>query len=285
MRKADSMGYTAIATLLHAPKRQTAAFDMAIALARMTGAHLHVLCAGVDETDPGFYYAGAQAVAIRANLAQAKQDAYALEEIARTRLRSENISWDVKTLTVMPGGMEPYVSDAMRYYDLIVLPAPYQAASDHWDVSGFEASLFGADRPVLVVPEGAQPELEIKTTLIGWDDSLPALAAIRAAKPFISRAKRTRIAMIEPSAVAPDRSDPGGRLARYLIGYGAHIDISVSARSQSSIGAQLHATAQTCQAELIVMGAYNKSRLREAILGGATRDILRLTTLPVLMAH
>ena len=63
------------------------------------------------------------------------------------------------------------------------------------------------------------------------------------------------------------------------------MEVAIHAKTQPSIAAQLLTRATENGADLIVMGGYGHSRLREAMLGGVTRDVLRLTTLPVLMAH
>jgi len=114
---------------------------------------------------------------------------------------------------------------------------------------------------------------------------LPAMAAAREAVPFLAQAENTEITIIDPPVHGHNRSDPGGRLAGYLSRFGARADVTVLARAQPSIAAQLLARAKEHDVSMIVMGAYGHSPLREAMLGGATRDMLRLTHLPVLMAH
>ena len=79
------MSYKSITTILHDPKARADALDFAIHAARHWDAHLHVVCAGVDSTDSGFYYAGAQAIAVQENLEQAQILAAQLEATARAR--------------------------------------------------------------------------------------------------------------------------------------------------------------------------------------------------------
>lgn len=279
------MTYTSIATILHNPEADRAALDFAVAFARRHDAHLHVLCAGVDGTEPGFYYAGAHAIAIQQNFEVTQEAANLLETFAKTRLASEDIKWDVQSVTVMPGGLDPFLADHMRFFDLVILPAPHQGAQDRTDAMAFEACLFGADIPVLIVPQTANTLADLQDIQISWDDGTEAMAAARAAMPLIKTATKTTIAIIDPPVHAADRSDPGGKLATYLARNGAKVDVAIHARSQPSIAAQLLGRATENGVDLMVMGGYGHSRMREAILGGVTRDILRLTTLPVLMAH
>ena len=279
------MSYTSIATFLHDPTRGLDTLDYAIQAARQWGAHLYVICAGIDSTDPGFYYAGAQAIAVQTNLEAAQTDATALEQAVRDRLAREDILWDVQTVTMMTGGLEPFLADQLRFYDLVILPLPHAEASDMLDVTAFEACLFGADVPVLVVPEGAQIAPSMQRVMIAWDDGAEALAAARAAAPLVGSADVTDICLINPPQHGIDRSDPGGRMAQMLTRKGAKVEVTVSAQRQYDVASQLLSRARETAADVLVMGGYGHSRLREAVLGGVTRTILRQAHLPVLMAH
>ena len=279
------MTYTSIATILHNPDTDPTALDLAISFARRHDAHLHVLCTGVDNTEPGFYYAGAHAIAVQQNLEGAQEDALKLEAYAHGRLTAEDIKWDVQVVTVMPGGLDSFLADHMRFYDLVVLPAPHQGAKDRLDAMMFEACLFGADIPLLVVPHGVNTTADYRDIQVAWDDGTEAMAAARAATPLINAAAKTTIVVVDPPVHGPERSDPGGRLASYLARKGGKVEVAIHARTQPSIAAQLLTRAIENGCDLIVMGGYGHSRMREAILGGVTRDILRHTTLPVLMAH
>ncbi len=279
------MSYTSIATFLHDPSRGLGTLDFAIQMARKWGAHLYVICAGIDSTDPGFYYAGAQAIAVQTNLEAAQIDATTLEQNVRQRLAREDILWDVETVTMMTGGLEPFLADHMRFYDLAILPLPYAEGGTLQEVAGFEACLFGADIPVLVVPDSGGKDAATSRVMIAWDDGAEALAAAKAAAPLAAQAEVTDICLINPPQHGVDRSDPGGRMAQMLTRKGAKVQVTVAAQRQSDIASQLLARAKETGVDVLVMGGYGHSRLREAVLGGVTRSILRKAHLPVLMAH
>ena len=279
------MSIRQIATLLHDPDGAKDALNYAIAAARRWNAHLHVLCAGGDETEPGFYYAGAHAIDVQMNFKRTREIALELETRTRAFLETEDVVWDVTSVTTAVHGLQSLISDHMRFSDLAVLPLPYGPACGRVDVAAFEACLFGADIPVIVVPSAASAPVDPDRVLIAWDDSSEALAAARAATPFIDAAKLTEICVIDPPADALDRSDPGGRLARLLARSGAKIEVTVTARTHPSISNQLLRHATETDADLLVMGGYGHSRLREAVLGGVTRSILAEAHLPVLMAR
>lgn len=279
------MTYSAIATVLHRPEQSPAALEAAISFARKHDAHLHVLCLGIDQTEAGYYYAGAQAYAVQQNFEHAQQLAQEVEASALARLEVEDIKWDIRSMTVMPGGLAGVLSNTMRFFDLMFLRAPYAAKHSDLDRQIFETSLFSAGAPVMIVPDAAKTDCSFERIMVAWDDGQQALASVRAARPLIVQADMAEIVIIDPAPHGPDRSDPGGRVATYLARSGASADIAIMARSLPTVSAQLLQTATDRQMDLIVMGAYGHSPLREAILGGATRDMLRTTTVPVLMAH
>jgi len=125
----------------------------------------------------------------------------------------------------------------------------------------------------------------MQRVMIAWDDGAEALAAARAAAPLVGSADVTDICLINPPQHGIDRSDPGGRMAQMLTRKGAKVEVTVSAQRQYDVASQLLSRARETAADVLVMGGYGHSRLREAVLGGVTRTILRQAHLPVLMAH
>lgn len=279
------MSYSSIATVLHNPDQGTDALEFAISTARMWGAHLHVLCAGVDVIDPGFYYAGTQAIAVQQNLEAAEANAHHLKTLVETRLETELIDWDVEAVTTMTSGLAACVARQVRYADIVVLPLPYGSGRTQTDVVTFEACLFDADVPVLAVPEKAVWTSEPQRILIAWNDGAEALAAAKVALPLTAKATQTDICVIRPSTLGSDRSDPGGRLAQLLARAGARVEITVAAEHGPDIATQLLRRAREKGADLLVMGGYGHSRLREAVLGGVTRSMLKEATLPILLSR
>lgn len=279
------MTYKSITTLVHDPERKAYSLENAINLSRTLGSHLHVAALGVDHTDPGFYYAGAQAIAVQQNLERAQVQAHALEEQVRQRMKPEMINWDVETVTVMMNGLSPYLSDYLRYYDMVILPLPYGPACGAIDEMVFESCLFGAGIPVLLTPERDISPILPRRILIGWDRSSEALAAARSAIPFCAQAEATEVCVIEPPVHGPERSDPGGSLAQLLVRNGAHVEISVQARQETDVADQLLHRARETGADLMVIGGYGHTRLREALLGGVTRTMLHKADIPILMAR
>jgi nucleotide-binding universal stress UspA family protein len=91
--------------------------------------------------------------------------------------------------------------------------------------------------------------------------------------------------VIDPPTHGQDRSDPGGPLSQMLSRHGVHCEIDVLSKTMPRVSDILNRHVTDVDADMVVMGAYGHSRLREAILGGATRYMLEQAKVPVFMAH
>jgi nucleotide-binding universal stress UspA family protein len=111
------------------------------------------------------------------------------------------------------------------------------------------------------------------------------MVAVRRALPFLKQAQLVNIAVIDPPQHGPERSDPGGALCQMLVRHGVKAEVSVLARTMPRVSDMLNRHLRDLDADLLVMGAYGHSRFREAILGGATRNMLEMAEAPMLMAH
>ena len=145
--------------------------------------------------------------------------------------------------------------------------------------------MFEGRAPVLIVPDAAEVAQMPKSVLLCWNESSESLAAIKASLPLFSAADSVHICIIDPPVHGPNRSDPGGMLASWLARHDIRAEIDVIARTLPKISDVIHRQAEDKGAEMIVMGAYGHSRFREAILGGATRNMLEDAQIPVFMAH
>ncbi len=259
--------------------------DHAVALAAAYDAHLDVLCLGVDRSQTGYYYAGASAVVLQETLARAKEDAEAVEEKVRARLKRENVLWAAEAGVAQLADIGRHVATRVRFSDLAVLPKPYGEGRGVELEPATESALFEGSTPALIVPQSAKPQPRPKRIMVGWNESTEALTAVRAALPLLSAAEVVHVVVVDPPTHGPSRSDPGGLLSQYLARHGVRVEIDVLSKTLSRLSDILLRHASDMDAEMIVMGAYGHSRFREAIFGGATRTMLEDATLPVLMAH
>jgi nucleotide-binding universal stress UspA family protein len=261
------------------------ALRAAVALARSEDAHLDVLAIGVDRSQVGYFYPGGSPALYQEALDRAAAEAAAAEGAARAILSAEDIRWGVESMAGQLPIMGDAVAERARFADLVVLPQPYGKGRGAEDEACVEAVLFHAGTPVLVLPEGRDTPPDPARIVVGWNQSPEALAAIRRAMPLLKRATLVDIVVVDPPRHGPERSDPGGTLAQMLARHGVRSEVAVLARTIDSTAQVLMNRAREFDADLVVMGAYGRSRLREALLGGATRDMLAKTTLPVFIAR
>lgn len=277
------MGYKSILTVLTDPGQKTQ-FDAAVEIARREDAHLEVFCLGVDHTQSGFYYAGASAYVFQEAIDKAMAAAGDLQDKVRAALETKDIRWSVDSAVAQIGGLSTLVGMKARYADLVVLGRPYDPAISPDGEAITEAALFEGGVPVLIVPKEL-PETLGKRILVAWNQSNEALVAIRRALPLLQAADAVEITVVDPSPHSPERADPGGTLCQMLTRHGVKAEIAVLARTLPKISEIIERRATEIGADMIVMGAYGHSRFRQAILGGATRNMLETAKVPVFMAR
>ena len=187
------------------------------------------------------------------------------------------------------------ISLLARYADLVVI-SQYNARDKSPSVMrDFPAYvLLHSGRPVLIVPYAPPlpllaPPAAARNVLISWNASKEASRAVSAALPLLQRAGQVHVAIFDAKVHAAEHGDePGAELLQYLARHGVEARVHLldgGGVRRGDIGEALLSHAGDLSADLLVMGAYGHSRLRETILGGVTRTILQSMTIPVLMAH
>lgn len=282
------MAYKSILTVLTRAEDAALAIGSAARLAMAQDAHLDVLVLGVDRTQVGYSYIGSGAVMMQVSLDRAEAEARATEAAVAAALAAQpqNLRASVEAAVTQLGALGDLVAQRARFADLVVLPRPYGDGKGAESEAVIESALFEGKAPVLVLPEkGLGTADQPKRIIIAWNQSAEAMVAARAALPLLKAAETVDITVIDPPTHGAERSDPGGMLCQMLVRHGVHAEVSVLARSLPRVSDVLARHIWDQNADLVVMGAYGHSRLREAILGGATRNMLEKAEIPVLMAH
>jgi nucleotide-binding universal stress UspA family protein len=174
-----------------------------------------------------------------------------------------------------------------RYADLIVLGQldPDERQAQLLRPLPEEIAL-AVGRPVLVVPYAGSWEAVGRRVLIGWDASREATRAINDALPLLAGAEAVTVMAVDPAAGPAGHGDvPGADIALHLARHGVKAAIESTVSAGIGVGNALLSRASDLEADLLVMGAYGHSRIRELLLGGATRTIIESMTLPVLLSH
>ncbi|MDE1172576.1 MAG: universal stress protein [Parvibaculaceae bacterium] len=177
------------------------------------------------------------------------------------------------------GHRDEVIAEHSRLSDLVI----FNDAGTSIEAGGtaLEAAMISAGRPVLITPTRAALKVG-GTVAIGWDESNEAAHAVMAAIPFLETAEKVVIFAVEADV---EDAKPGSALADYLSLHGVTAEIVTYEKGNRAIGEILLEQAQNINADLLVMGGYGHSRLRELLIGGTTRHIRAHTTIPVLMAH
>ncbi len=178
------------------------------------------------------------------------------------------------------------ISMQARYADLVVISQFDRSSRPPLLRSDFpEYVLLNCARPVLVVPIGAHDVELGKSIVVGWNGSTNATRALTSAIPLMQRAHQIRVMVFNADVDADAHGDlPGADIGLYLARHAIRVEV-ISRHTGADPGAALLAHASDVGADLIVMGAYGHARLREVLLGGATRTVLRSSPLPLWMAH
>ena len=169
-----------------------------------------------------------------------------------------------------------------RSYDLSVV-AQAQSGDEIAEDLIIEAALFSSGRPVLVVPYIQKTGLKLDRVMVCWDGSRNAARAIADAMPLLKKAKAIDVVTVESRE---RRNEIAGiEIAEHLARHGLKIELKPIVATDTDVANTILSYAADASTDLIVMGGYGHSRLREFILGGATRGILGAMTVPTLMAH
>jgi nucleotide-binding universal stress UspA family protein len=275
-------------TILTEAAQARAQIAAAVAFARAHDAHLDVLALGVDATPVSYGQFGTSMAIIQVAVERAEAQATELATTARALLAPEgaDLKWSVEEQIAQSGGIAALVGMRARLSDLVILPRPYGEGRSVDAEIVLECALFDGHAPVLVVPEaGLRAAATPARVVVAWNQSVESMAAVRAALPLLRGAESVSIAVIDPGSHGAERSDPGGMLCQMLSRHGVHADVAVLARTMPRVSDVLNRHVIDTGADLLVMGAYGHSRLREALFGGATRDMLEICPVPVLMAH
>ncbi len=173
-----------------------------------------------------------------------------------------------------------WVAEYGRAADLVVAGRAGSGGGIALEV--LEAALMDTGRPVLIAPPAA-PASVGRIVTIAWKDTREAAVAVSAALPFIDKAERVIVLTIDEDDEPDDRSSK--RLQRALSWRNPNVLMHRLLRGRGSAVEALLTAATRAESDLLVMGGYGHTRLREAMFGGFTRHVLERAELPVLIAH
>lgn len=253
------------------------------ALAQANDAHLTGLFCNVI---PEMLIAGDTAYGAPQVMAEMQEQANAAgdEKMEELKARFERLAVpnELRRLDLFSAQIGNALSEEARMADMFIASRPYdenQASTD-----ALETVMFDSGRSCIFLPPKAKAK-PVETVVVAWRNTREAARALAESLPLLAKAKKVIIATVQDSNVGQADTDmPAADIARHLDRHGISVDISLL-RGVTDIAEALRTEAENAGADLVVMGGYGHSRFREWVLGGVTRDTLRLTPIPVLIAH
>jgi nucleotide-binding universal stress UspA family protein len=259
------------------------ALDDAIDLAAALGAKVSAIACEVKINVPGTLL-GRRFLNVPAMIGEeAKKSATNAQQLLAafqaTAERSGVFQERILEHSEVPGVLVEY----SRLRDLTILPKPEENYLEHWYA---ESIIFGSGRPTVVLPTVRKRtgRFALDTVIVAWDFSRPATRAMADAMPILEKAKKVCVlTVIKEKAIDTRRSGP--ELAKHLARHGVDVVLDEVDAKGRGIGEVFEAHVTYRNASLLVMGAYGHSRMREFILGGATKSMLARPPLPIFLSH
>ena len=201
---------------------------------------------------------------------------------ARAAARA-GVSVEPLTLSTSASGAGEQFSRLARRFDLSVVGQAEPETNAIEEVIA-EAALFDSGRPVIIVPYIQKAPLKLDRVMVCWDGGKTAARAVADAMPLLKRAGRVEVVIVADERGKEDEiagADMGQHLARHNL----NVEVKRITMGDIDVADVLLSHAADVAADVIVMGGYGHSRLREFVLGGVTRSILQSMTAPVFMSH
>ncbi|HYW03434.1 MAG TPA: universal stress protein [Gammaproteobacteria bacterium] len=250
----------------------------------LTGLHVYVPTAFAESAGMALPVWGG-GDAMEREQKQAREQAAKLEaelQTAAARRGVSQLEWQFHW-----GELAPSVARHARYSDLVVMGQhdPGRPESRVGFDSPAEVAVLSG-RPVLVLPYAGHARRPGKRVLVAWDGSNEAVRAVTASLPLLAEADSVQIVVVDGGRGSPATGEerPGTGLAGYLERHGIDAGISTIYGGGLSVAETLLSAVADKDADLLCMGAYGHSRLRELVLGGVTREMMRHMTVPTLIA-
>ncbi|MEZ5957812.1 MAG: universal stress protein [Hyphomonadaceae bacterium] len=219
-------------------------------------------------------------------LGRARQEAEVERKKVEARIGRSVKQTELRSAEALSRDLGRVAAVHARYADVAVMTRPSEGAGVELREEIIEGVLFHSGRPALIAPPGWKETGVGKRVVVAWDASREATRALSEADDLLEFADAVTVVTVDAKPKMFGHGDqPGANIAAHLARRGLPATVqNVDSLGRSASQAILD-EATALNADLIVMGGYAHSRLRELVFGGATRELLRTTTVPLLMAH
>ena len=259
------------------------ASDFAISVADAFEAHVLGVAFVYDPVIPGSVMGGIPPEFIESQRRESEkkvQQAIARFEQVAKRV---GVAYETRTLNASIAGAADRLGHLARRFDLAIVGQPERERAAAAEVVD-EGVLFDSGRPVMFVPYIQKSGLKLDRVMLCWDGSRAATRAINDAMPFLEKAKQVELVIVSSKAGKANELT-GADMGQHLARHGLKVEVKRITSPDIDVTSTILSYAADSSADMIVMGGYGHSRLREFILGGVTRGLLETMTVPTLMSH
>ena len=197
--------------------------------------------------------------------------------------RRAGIAAEPLTLSSSFAGVGEQFGRIARRFDLSIVGQAEPETSEVEEIVA-ESALFESGRPLILVPYIQKAPLKLDRVMVCWDGGRAAARAIADAMPLLRRAGHVDVVMVTDERGKREQIE-GADMGAHLARHGLNVEVTRTALGDIDVADVILSRAADMSTDFIVMGGYGHSRLREFVLGGVTRSILRSMTVPVLMSH
>jgi len=262
---------------------QDPAGNFAVSIAETFGAHVLGVAFAYEPIIPGSVMGGIPPEFIETQRAESEKEARKATARFEQAAKRAGVAAETRVLNASIAGAADQLGRIARRFDLAVVGQPARESPTADEVID-EGVLFDSGRPVIFVPFIQKTGLKLDRVMVCWDGGRTATRAIADSMPLLQKAKQVEVVIVGNK---PPKSDEisGADLGQHLARHGLKVDVKRITATDIDVASTLLSHAADSSADLMVMGGYGHSRLREFVLGGATRGLLESMTLPVLMSH
>jgi nucleotide-binding universal stress UspA family protein len=205
--------------------------------------------------------------------------------IADERCRKSGVSFDVNHIYDDRFIIESNIGTRAMYADVVVAGEGVRSDTE-LRKAAIAATAFNAGTPLLLIPKTGRATLKPKNVLLAWNSRRQAANAAKAAIEMLTSADTVRLVVVDPdSSYFENGGEPGADMAAFLSRHGAKVVVEQLASGQKPTEDVIRQHALELDCDMIVMGAYGHSRLRERVFGGVTASILDKCDVPVFMVR
>ena len=279
------MGYKTLLAVLQGTQDAGRVLDCALPLATRFGAHVigvHAEAIPIPYVTPmGFPDTDFIATSTEINEKRSNE----IMALFKARATREGVSFEWQAMQNVSGDSAVSALAAARTSDLVI-GQQSDPESDSGASANLETLLFESGRPVLFVPYAMPVNSGFKKVLVAWNGTQQAARATFDALPFIRQAEQTEILSLDmPDTNMEDSAVAGVDLAAALARHGAKVVVASHASGGIGAAEAIENRISETEAELLVMGAYSQSWLKEFFFGGATRTLLQSMPVATLMSR